>query len=100
MSSVSPTPAARRLVLLVASAALFATVPLRAAAAATPTAKSLSPGDTQFFETKIRPILADKCYKCHSRDSEKVKGGLMLDTSEALLHGGNTGPAIVPGKPN
>lgn len=62
-------------------------------------AQNIAPSDLQFFETKIRPLLADKCYKCHSRDADKVKGGLMLDTREAWLHGGNTGPAIVPGKP-
>src|SRR5216684_3250373 len=50
-----------------------------------------------FFEKKIRPILVDNCYKCHSRDSEKIKGGLLLDTSEGLLKGGDTGPAIVVG---
>ena len=68
----------------------------RAAAPATP---ALSSNDLQFFESKIRPLLVDKCYKCHSKDSDKVRGGLILDSKEGLLHGGNTGPAIVPGKP-
>ncbi len=63
-------------------------------------AQKIAPGDLQFFETKIRPILTNSCYKCHSRDADKIKGGLMLDTREAWLHGGNTGPAIVPGKPD
>jgi mono/diheme cytochrome c family protein len=63
-------------------------------------AQNLAPADLQFFENKIRPLFADKCYKCHSRDADKVKGGLMLDTREAWLHGGNTGPALVPGKPD
>jgi hypothetical protein len=81
-----------------ASVALLALASaLRAADAAAP---ALSSSDMQFFESKIRPVLADRCYKCHSRDSDKVRGGLMLDSREALLHGGNTGPAIVPGKPN
>ncbi len=53
----------------------------------------------EFFEKKIRPVLADNCYKCHSSTSEKVKGGLLLDTRDALLKGGDTGPAIVPGNP-
>ena len=52
-----------------------------------------------FFEGRIRPVLADKCYKCHSAQSEKVKGGLLLDSREDLLKGGKTGPAIVPGDP-
>jgi cytochrome c553 len=63
---------------------------------ATPT---LSHDDMIFFETKIRPILVDSCYKCHSLDTDKPKGGLMLDTREGMMHGGDTGPALVPGKP-
>jgi mono/diheme cytochrome c family protein len=62
-------------------------------------AQTVSPGDLQFFEAKIRPVLSDRCYKCHSRDADKIKGGLMLDTREGMLHGGDTGPAIAPGKP-
>jgi len=52
-----------------------------------------------FFENKIRPVLADKCYKCHSTYAEKVKGGLLLDTRDGLLKGGESGKAIVPGDP-
>jgi hypothetical protein len=52
----------------------------------------------EFFEAKVRPILADNCYKCHSKQAEKVRGGLLLDTREGLLKGGDTGPAIVPSK--
>lgn len=69
-------------------------------AAATSPTPAMSSSDLQFFENKIRPVLVDRCYKCHSRDADKVKGGLMLDTREAWLHGGNSGPAIVPGKPD
>ncbi len=50
-----------------------------------------------FFERKIRPVLVEKCYECHSAQSKKVKGGLMLDNKEATLHGGDSGPAVVPG---
>lgn len=53
-----------------------------------------------FFEQKIRPTLADKCYKCHSANSEKIKGGLQLDTREGLLRGGESGPAILAGEPD
>ena len=67
-------------------------------AAAEPT-QALSKAQTDFFESKVRPVLADKCYKCHSATSEKVKGGLRLDTRDALLQGGNTGPGVIPGKP-
>jgi mono/diheme cytochrome c family protein len=62
-------------------------------------APAVSGDDLQFFETRIRPVLADHCYKCHSREADKIRGGLMLDTREGMLHGGDTGPAIEPGKP-
>src|SRR5207244_1226370 len=51
----------------------------------------------EYFEKKIRPVLMDRCYKCHSAQAEKLKGGLRLDTREDLLKGGESGPAIVPG---
>ncbi len=54
----------------------------------------------EFFEKRIRPVLSEQCYKCHSSTSEKLKGGLMLDSREALLKGGDTGPAITPGDPD
>ena len=44
-------------------------------------------------------MLVDECYKCHSVASGKSKGGLLLDTKEGLLKGGENGPAIVPGEP-
>jgi uncharacterized protein DUF1549/uncharacterized protein DUF1553/cytochrome c len=53
----------------------------------------------EFFEKKIRPVLVERCYRCHSADGDSVKGGLLLDTREALLKGGVGGPAIVPGDP-
>ncbi len=52
-----------------------------------------------FFEKKIRPLLAGKCYKCHSAEAEKLKGGLYLDSREGWQKGGDTGPALVPGDP-
>jgi hypothetical protein len=61
---------------------------------------ALSKKDTAFFETKIRPILSEQCYKCHSHSADKIKGGLLLDSRDALLLGGNSGPAVVPGKPD
>ncbi len=50
-----------------------------------------------FFEKKIRPVLSEKCYKCHSEKADKVKGGLVLDTREGARRGGDSGPAVVPG---
>src|SRR4051794_29498303 len=50
-----------------------------------------------FFEKSIRPVLVSKCYKCHSAEAEKVKGGLLLDTREGIRAGGDSGHAVVPG---
>ncbi|MBT4798263.1 MAG: DUF1553 domain-containing protein [Verrucomicrobia bacterium] len=53
-----------------------------------------------FFEAKIRPVLVDKCYGCHSVEAanrDKLKGGLFLDTKKGIRKGGDTGPAVVPG---
>jgi mono/diheme cytochrome c family protein len=51
----------------------------------------------EFFETKVRPIFAEKCQKCHGAD--KQKGGLRLDSRDAVLKGGESGAVVVPGKP-
>ncbi len=50
-----------------------------------------------FFEKKIRPVLVEQCYRCHSAE-KRQRGGLEVDTREALLKGGESGPAIVPHK--
>ena len=52
----------------------------------------------EFFETNIRPILAQECYECHS-STGKQRSGLVLDYRDGLLKGGDIGPAVVPGKP-
>ncbi len=49
----------------------------------------------RLFEEKIQPVLKAECFRCHSGEAEKVKGGLRLDSREAVLKGGDTGPAIV-----
>jgi len=64
------------------------------AKAAEPTKEQL-----EFFENKIRPILSDNCYKCHSHEAPKLKGGLSVEFRDLLLKGGENGPAIVPGDP-
>jgi hypothetical protein len=56
-----------------------------------------------FFEAKIRPVLVEHCYQCHSttaKENKKLKGGLYLDTRAGVLTGGDTGPALVPGMPD
>ena len=54
----------------------------------------------EFFETKVLPILKSRCLECHSHESGKSKGGLMLDSRSGWQTGGDSGPAIVPGKPD
>ncbi len=51
-----------------------------------------------FFQKKVRPLLAERCFECHSAD-KKVKGGLRLDWREGWAKGGDTGPAIASGHP-
>ena len=53
----------------------------------------------ELFEKKIRPVLVERCYKCHSGGAKKLKGKLRLDNREGLLKGGESGAAITPGKP-
>jgi hypothetical protein len=59
---------------------------------------SAAPDDDTFFELKIRPVLADVCFKCHG--GTKTSRGLRVDSREALLKGGAGGPAVVPGNPD
>lgn len=52
----------------------------------------------EHFEKHIRPVLVQHCYQCHSVLAKEVKGSLRLDTREAIRKGGESGPAVVPGK--
>ena len=78
------------------AACLFLRPPLQAADKTTPkpTAEQLT-----FFEKKIRPLLVSKCYGCHSAKAKSVKGELLLDSRQGWSKGGESGPALVPGKP-
>ncbi len=55
--------------------------------------------EVDFFEKRIRPVLVEQCYECHS-EGKKVKGGLTMDHREAMLIGGDSGPSLVPGNPD
>src|SRR4051812_10229503 len=55
-------------------------------------------GGVEFFEKRVRPVLVEHCYSCHSALAKKPKGGLLLDTRAATRQGGDSGPAVVPGK--
>ncbi|MGF1579848.1 MAG: DUF1549 domain-containing protein [Gemmataceae bacterium] len=57
-----------------------------------------NPQAVKFFESKVRPVLANRCYKCHGK--RRQRGGLRVDSLAAILEGGDTGPAIKPGNPD
>src|SRR5271170_4882057 len=59
-------------------------------------AQTPNAADPDFFETKVRPVLANNCFACHA---ESGLGGLRLDSEEAMKKGGNRGSAVVPGDP-
>ncbi len=62
-----------------------------------PLALAQTPADpVEFYKTRIQPLLASKCYACHT---QSALGGLRLDSRQSLVKGGNSGPAIVPGRP-
>ncbi|MEY2751615.1 MAG: hypothetical protein RLZZ550_1586, partial [Verrucomicrobiota bacterium] len=86
-SSAHPTPLAHPRPIAFGLALLLGTAGAGAA--------GLKPADLEFFESRIRPVLIAECYECH--DAKKQKGDLRLDHREALLKGGEEGPAIVPG---
>ena len=53
---------------------------------------------SDFFETKVRPVLAEHCYSCHSAQAKKLKGGLLLDSLGGPAQGRRDGPGRGPGK--
>lgn len=63
-------------------------------------ASDLAPADLDFFEKKVRPILVERCYECHSAQSGKTKGNLAVDSKSALLQGGDNGPGLLAGNPD
>lgn len=79
---------------LAAATLLFSASIVTAHGADEPTSAAL-----EFFEKKIRPLLADNCFNCHSANTNS-KGGLRVDDRNGLLAGGGRGPAIVPGQPD
>lgn len=87
---MSPLPFMAALTVAMVTALLF---PPASAQAVGPTE------DGEFFEKRIRPVLVEHCYECHSATSTKLQGGLRADGRSTLLKGGDTGPAIMPGKP-
>src|SRR3954447_3405152 len=58
------------------------------------------PAGVEFFEKKIRPLLAQNCFECHSVTGKEVKGGLRLDTPEGITRGGENGAILATGNPD
>ena len=54
----------------------------------------------EFFEREIRPLLIEHCYECHSGKSSRLKAGLLLDSRQGMLKGGDSGPAIIGSNPD
>ena len=54
-------------------------------------AQKLTRAESDFFESKVRPVFVDHCYKCHSQEAPRLKGGLSLETRAGWLKGGDTG---------
>src|SRR5688572_23786604 len=73
-------------------AAMVCTVALAA-----PLHAAESPSNIEFFEKRVRPVLIERCYECHSTSAKKLKGGLLLDSKAGWSRGGDSGPALVPG---
>ena len=80
------------------AAALFAGTVYPPVCRGEPTAATVE--GVEFFETHIRPVLVERCYECHSAKSPVLQGGLRLDSAERMRAGGDSGPVIVPHKPD
>ena len=59
-----------------------------------------SPEEIAFFEKKVRPILAARCYECHASQAKRIEANLHLDRREGVLEGGDSGAAATPGEPD
>ena len=79
-----------------APASTPASAPAPALASSSAPAAAPDPAGLEFFEKRIRPLLAEHCYECHSAE-KKTKGGLRLDNRDGWSRGGDSGPAVLPG---
>ena len=82
---------------LLTSAILLGSVVLHADDKAVKDEAKFDPAGLEFFEKNVRPILTDRCYKCHSVSEGVSKGGLLMDSRAGMVAGGDQGPAVVPG---
>src|SRR5688572_23307612 len=75
-------------------------LPLGTLLAALAIAAGAQNASVDHFEKKVRPVLATHCYACHSKSAVTPQGGLLLDSTQGIRKGGNSGPAIQPGDPD
>jgi len=81
-------------------ALLCATIVLLCTSASATATDNIPSDQLEFFESKVRPLLVEHCYQCHSAEAEDVEAGLLLDSKAGWSAGGDSGPAIVPGRPD
>ncbi len=91
-----PVPAARGALLVVAGVVLGLTV---ARAEERAPAEASDSAEHRFFRERIEPVLKSRCYGCHSAAADEIQGSLRLDSQPGLLRGGDSGPAVIAGKP-
>ncbi|KAA5542734.1 DUF1553 domain-containing protein [Roseiconus nitratireducens] len=65
-----------------------------------PSVADVDPAAVDFFERRIRPVLVERCYSCHSADADPLQGGLRVDDAAAMRSGGDSGEVIAPGDPD
>src|SRR4051794_2931940 len=87
-------------VLLISGVLILAVMHFSATVELPQRSAGLTSEGVEFFEKKIRPVLIDQCYVCHSSESPTLQGGLLLDSREGMLKGGKSGPVLIPGKPD
>ncbi len=85
--------------MFVGAALACATTPMLRAQAPNAALSAADRDGIEFFEKKIRPVLVERCYECHSNKAKSLEGNFSLETKEGLLKGGDRGPAIDPGNP-
>ena len=85
---------------MVRTGCLIAVLALAVGVAGPARAQDVSPEDLEHFESRIRPVLAERCYQCHGANPERIQAGLALVDAPGLRAGGDSGAAVVPGSPD
>ena len=87
------------MVLMICRVSIADEAPTKSAHRTPAAAQQLEPAQLKFFEERIRPVLAENCYSCHSTEAKSVKGGLLLDSRDGILTGGDSGPSLIEKNP-